>query len=57
MIHGQDRTAVTEQVEQIVEQCGLQGMAHAILFSKRCFKQRGANYAGAAGPAERVVNE
>ena len=57
MIHGQDRNAVTEQVAQIVEQCGLQGMAHAILFSKRCFKQRGANYAGAAGPAERVVNE
>ncbi len=44
MIHGQDRGAVTRQVESIVEQCGLSGIEHRILFSKRCFKQRGANY-------------
>ena len=45
MIHGQDRNAVIEQVNFIVEQCGLQEIAHEVLFSGRCFKQRGANYA------------
>ena len=45
MIHGRDRAAVSDQVANIVRQCGLQGIAHEILFSKRCFKQRGANYA------------
>jgi len=44
MIHGKDRDAVVEQVEFIVAQCGLQGIEYEILFSKRCFKQRGANY-------------
>jgi len=59
MIHGQDRQAVSKQVEFIVQQCGLQGIEHEILFSRRCFKQRGANYTGrlqslASG---QVVNE
>jgi len=44
MIHGQDRNAVVEQVDLIVKQCGLQDIDHDILFSKRCFKQRGASY-------------
>jgi len=44
MIHGKDRDAVIEQVEFIVAQCGLQGVEYEILFSRRCFKQRGANY-------------
>jgi DNA-binding Lrp family transcriptional regulator len=44
MIHGQDRAAVEAQVDFIVEQCGLQDIEHKILFSKRCFKQRGASY-------------
>ncbi|MCP4471645.1 MAG: Lrp/AsnC family transcriptional regulator [Gammaproteobacteria bacterium] len=44
MIHGQDREAVVDQVAFIVKQCGLQGIEHEILFSKRCFKQRGACY-------------
>ena len=45
MIHGQDRDAVIEQVEFIVRQCGLGDINHEILFSNRCFKQRGASYA------------
>ncbi len=45
MIHGRDRGAVIEQLNFIVEQCGLQKIAHEILFSGRCFKQRGARYA------------
>lgn len=44
MIHGQDREAVIEQVAFVVEQCGLHDIDHEILFSKRCFKQRGASY-------------
>ena len=44
MIHGQDRAAVIEQVEFIVEKCGLHEIEHEILFSQRCFKQRGASY-------------
>ena len=45
MIHGRDPGNVRAQVDFIVEQCGLQKIAHEILFSGRCFKQRGANYA------------
>lgn len=45
MIHGQDRDAVIEQVKFIVRQCGLRDIKHEILFSNRCFKQRGASYA------------
>lgn len=44
MIHGHDRSAVIEQVKLIVEQCGLHEITYEILFSGRCFKQRGANY-------------
>ncbi len=44
MIHGDDRSSVREQVVFIVNQCGLQKIPHEILFSGRCFKQRGANY-------------
>jgi len=44
MIHGQDRDAVIEQVKFIVRQCGLRDIKHEILFSNRCFKQRGASY-------------
>ena len=51
MIHGRDRDAVVAQVEQIVEQCGLGDIAHEILFSRRCFRQRGARYAPAAATA------
>lgn len=44
MIHGLDRRAVIDQVEYIAEQCDMRGIDHEILFSKRCFKQRGANH-------------
>ena len=59
MIHGQDREAVIDQVAYIVKQCGLQGIEHEILFSKRCFKQRGASYLRNAGLTRPVlaVNE
>jgi len=44
MIHGRDRATVLAQVEQIKQQCGLAEIDSAVLFSLRCFKQRGASY-------------
>jgi DNA-binding Lrp family transcriptional regulator len=44
MIHGKDRATVLAQVEQLNQTCGLADFDQAILFSRRCFKQRGAIY-------------
>ena len=44
MIHGQDRATVLSQLEQLSAACGLEGFDREILFSRRCFKQRGAIY-------------
>ncbi|CAK0762870.1 Siroheme decarboxylase NirL subunit [Gammaproteobacteria bacterium] len=44
MIHGQDRGAVWEKLDVIVRQCELQTIPHQVLFSTRCFRQRGARY-------------
>ena len=50
MIHGRDRAAVIAQVDSIVHHCGLQDIEHEILFSTRCFKQRGARHEARTGP-------
>lgn len=44
MIHGRDRDAVRGQVDHLVERFGLHEIERQILFSGRCFKQRGATY-------------
>lgn len=44
MIHGRDRTSVLDQLEQIKGHLGLADTRCAVLFSARCFKQRGARY-------------
>ncbi|MGD2062351.1 MAG: AsnC family transcriptional regulator [Nitrospirota bacterium] len=44
MIHGQDRAGVLARVEHLVERCDLHDVPHEVLFSGRCFKQRGAMY-------------
>jgi len=44
MIHGKDKATVLQQLEQLVDCCGLAGFDKEILFSRRCFKQRGALY-------------
>jgi siroheme decarboxylase len=51
MIHGKDRDAVLTHVQELIERCGLQAVPHAVLFSKRRFKQRGAVYRTAPQPA------
>lgn len=47
MIHGHDREAVLQRVQQIEQHCGLADVPHEVLFSRRRFKQRGAIYAPA----------
>ena len=44
MIHGSDRTTVSNQVAEAAEACGLSNVPREVLFSRRCFKQRGARY-------------
>jgi DNA-binding Lrp family transcriptional regulator len=50
MIHGKDRGTVLKQLEQLCADCHLDQFDRQILFSRRCFKQRGALYR-AASPA------
>jgi len=45
MIHGKSREEVMAHLEWMVNHCGLQTLPHAVLFSRRRFKQRGAVYA------------
>jgi siroheme decarboxylase len=45
MIHGHDRQQVLARVDQLVKTCGMQDVPRQVLFSQRCFKQRGARYA------------
>lgn len=52
MIHGQDRDEVLSLVAQLKEQCGLQGIAHEVLFSRRRFKQCGARYVANSAPEQ-----
>ncbi len=44
MIHGRNREAVRERVEDLRRSGALSGAPHAVLFSRRRFKQRGARY-------------
>lgn len=45
MLHGHDRAAVNRRLAELVRLEGLDRFAHAVLFSTRAFKQRGAQYA------------
>lgn len=51
MVHGRERSAVRAQVEAAGAQAGLAGTPHEVLFSRRCFRQRGARYAPQAEAA------
>jgi DNA-binding Lrp family transcriptional regulator len=46
MIHGRDRATVQRHIAFINGLCGLNEMPHAVLFSRRRFKQCGADYRG-----------
>jgi len=42
MIHGKNRETVLQQLHDLMTACGLLPFGYEILFSKQCFKQRGA---------------
>lgn len=44
MIHGRNRDQVLARIDHLVNSCGMQAFDHQVLFSQRCFKQRGARY-------------
>ena len=44
MIHGKNRAIVLQQLDQLVQSCKLETYDRDVLFSRRCFKQRGAFY-------------
>lgn len=44
MIHGKDRKTVLTQIAKLNAFSPMQTFQHQILFSRRCFKQRGAIY-------------
>lgn len=44
MIHGKSRELVMQQWAALQQSCGLTDIAFEVLFSRRCFKQRGALY-------------
>ncbi len=44
MIHGQDRDSVMENLQQMIQSCGVDALPNDVLFSRRRFKQRGALY-------------
>jgi len=44
MVHGRHRLDVAGEIGALRDRCGLHAYPSAVLFSRRCFKQRGARY-------------
>ncbi len=44
MVHGRNRQEVEQKTRLLIQQCGLKNINHEVIFSLRCFKQRGARY-------------
>jgi DNA-binding Lrp family transcriptional regulator len=53
MIHGRDRALVQAHLATLRQACGLHGFPHAVLFSRRRFKQCGASYAASSSASPR----
>ncbi len=51
MMHGRQREPVLERIERLRVERDLTAYPHAVLFSTRCFRQRGAYYLPLATPA------
>jgi DNA-binding Lrp family transcriptional regulator len=49
MVHGKERARVSEAIEDVTRVTGLAACPREVLFSARCFAQRGARYALADG--------
>ena len=44
MLHGKDQEEVKTKIDALRVQAGLDAYPHAVLFSRKCYKQRGAKY-------------
>lgn len=44
MVHGSDRTVVESQIDKVFNDLGIRKENTNILFSTKCFKQKGASY-------------
>lgn len=44
MVHGRERRRVQKRLHAINREVGIEALPHAVLFSRRCFKQNGARY-------------
>lgn len=51
MIHGQDHAEVRGQIACVIQELSIEHLPHAVLFSRRRFKQRGAVYRHARNAA------
>jgi DNA-binding Lrp family transcriptional regulator len=56
MIHGKNREKVLQQIDYLIESCGLGQFNNEVLFSRKCFKQRGANYKDYSGQEKILAN-
>lgn len=56
MVHGQERETVLQQIEQLRHLAGHRYRDHKILFSTRCFKQRGARFSQQLNSAREAVH-
>jgi DNA-binding Lrp family transcriptional regulator len=54
MIHGKSRDTVLAQWVELQSLCGLGEFAYEVLFSRRCFKQRGALYGRRQSVSEKL---
>ena len=50
MLHGTERPVVEAAIERVAQGAALTGYPRQVLFSRRCFTQRGARYQSAAAP-------
>ncbi|HEX9626955.1 MAG TPA: AsnC family transcriptional regulator [Acidiferrobacterales bacterium] len=55
MIHGHDRDEVLANLALLRERCGLEAVPHEVLFSRRRYKQRGAQYVSPPAPSAKVL--
>jgi DNA-binding Lrp family transcriptional regulator len=56
MVHGKDRDQVLKNIDSVIEQCDLESIEYKVLFSKRCFKQRGALYTSKSSIPSQLSN-
>lgn len=57
MVHGHNQQEVKDKTDLLVQQCGLEAIKHEILFSSRCFKQRGARYSSQQLPELKICDD